>query len=262
MTDLRQLRRVRWAVRSALVLGVAATVCGNVLHAWDRGPVAWAISAWAPLALLIAVELIAKVPVHRRLLAVARLAATLGLAGIAAWVSYWHLVFAAAHYGETGAAPYLLPLSVDGLVVVAAVSLVELGGRIAAATAAPPVATLAPPAAELPAGPTEPEHGSGTDHRSPDTDSGEETPADRADAPSVDSPAEPPPGLSRGLPPVTRKVAKLRQRHPDKPRAELAVLAGMSERTLDRHLRAIRTATEAATEPVNGRTPDLARSTR
>src|SRR5690606_15066850 len=54
-------------------------------------------------------------------------------AGIAAWVSYWHMVGVAARYGETGASPYLLPLSVDGLVVVASVCLVELAGRIASA---------------------------------------------------------------------------------------------------------------------------------
>ena len=36
----------------------------------------------------------------------------------------------AAKYGEVGAAPYLIPLSVDGLVVVASICLVELSGRI------------------------------------------------------------------------------------------------------------------------------------
>jgi hypothetical protein len=34
-----------------------------------------------------------------------------------------------ARYGETGTVPYLLPLSVDGLIIVASVSLVELAGR-------------------------------------------------------------------------------------------------------------------------------------
>jgi len=38
----------------------------------------------------------------------------------------------AQRYGETGAAPYLIPISVDGLVVVASVCLVELAGRIRA----------------------------------------------------------------------------------------------------------------------------------
>ena len=58
------------------------------------------------------------------------LLATTAIAGIAAWVSYWHMAGVAARYGETGASPYLLPLSVDGLVIVASVSLVELAGRI------------------------------------------------------------------------------------------------------------------------------------
>jgi hypothetical protein len=118
-------------VRATLVLGVAASVVANVLHALDN-PISQAIAAWPPLALLLTVELISRVPVHRRSLAVTRLVATATIAGIAAWVSYWHMVGVAARYGETGASPYLLPLSVDGLIVVASICLVELGGRIAA----------------------------------------------------------------------------------------------------------------------------------
>ncbi|BCJ54913.1 hypothetical protein Asp14428_63880 [Actinoplanes sp. NBRC 14428] len=127
---LPQLRRVRWAVRATLVLGVAASVVANILHALDN-PISQAIAAWPPLALLLTVELISRVPVHRRSLAFARLVATATIAGIAAWVSYWHMAGVAARYGETGASPYLLPLSVDGLIVVASICLVELGGRIA-----------------------------------------------------------------------------------------------------------------------------------
>ncbi|MFC6017112.1 DUF2637 domain-containing protein [Plantactinospora solaniradicis] len=132
---LPQLRRVRWAVRATLTLGVAASVVANVLHARDN-PISQAIAAWPPLALLLTVELISRVPVHRRSLAFARMAATATIAGIAAWVSYWHMVGVAARYGETGASPYLLPLSVDGLIVVASICLVELGGRISIEQAA------------------------------------------------------------------------------------------------------------------------------
>jgi hypothetical protein len=157
---LPQLRRVRWAVRLILVLGVAASVAANVLHA-RPDPVAQIIAAWPPLALLLTVELISRVPVHRRVLAVARLVATTAIAGIAAWVSYWHMAGVASRYGEQGASPFLLPLSVDGLVIVASVSLVELAGRIrtadtatanatatgAAMTAATDAATDQPPVA-------------------------------------------------------------------------------------------------------------------
>jgi len=48
----------------------------------------------------------------------------------------------AARYGETGAAAsYLLPISVDGLVVVASISLVEIAGRIRTAGRQPQPAT-------------------------------------------------------------------------------------------------------------------------
>jgi hypothetical protein len=114
------------------MLGVAASVVANVLHA-RQNPVSETIAAWPPLALLLTVELISRVPVHRRGWAAVRLCATAAIAGIAAWVSYWHMAGVASRYGETGASPYLLPLSVDGLVVVASVSLVELAGRIRAA---------------------------------------------------------------------------------------------------------------------------------
>ena len=49
---LPQLRRVRWAVRATLVLGVAASVVANVLHALYN-PISQAIAAWPPLALLL-----------------------------------------------------------------------------------------------------------------------------------------------------------------------------------------------------------------
>jgi hypothetical protein len=126
---LRRLRRVRWAVRGTLFAGVAASVAANVLHA-QPNPVSQTIAAWPPLALLLTVELIARVPAHRPALALVRLLAAAGIAGIAAWVSYWHMAGVVARYGETGTTPYLLPVSVDGLIVVASVSLVELAGRI------------------------------------------------------------------------------------------------------------------------------------
>ncbi|MFJ8687207.1 DUF2637 domain-containing protein [Micromonospora wenchangensis] len=127
--EVRSLKRVRWAVRLVLALGVVASIAGNVLHARDE-IISQIISAWSPLALLLTIELISRVPVHRRHLAVTRWAATALIAGIAGWVSYWHMATVASRYGETGGAQYLLPLSVDGLVVVASICLVELGGRI------------------------------------------------------------------------------------------------------------------------------------
>ncbi len=127
------LHRVRWAVRATLTIGVAASVAANILHARPN-PISQAISAWPPLALLATVELISRVPVSSRLLSATRIAATAAIAGIAAWVSYWHMASVVARYGETGASPYLMPFSVDGLIVVASICLVELAARIRATT--------------------------------------------------------------------------------------------------------------------------------
>jgi hypothetical protein len=127
--QLPQLKRIRWAVRAALMLGVAASVAANVLHALPN-PISQTISAWPPLALLLTIELTSRIPMHRPLLAALRVVATIAIAGIAAWVSYWHMQGVALHYGETATSSMLLPISVDGLIVVASVSLVELAGRI------------------------------------------------------------------------------------------------------------------------------------
>ncbi|MGY4898612.1 DUF2637 domain-containing protein [Micromonospora aurantiaca (nom. illeg.)] len=134
-TGEKQLRRLRWAVRATLALGVAASVAANVLHARPN-PISQIIAAWPPLALLLTVELISRVPHHRWYLGAIRVTAATVIAVIAAWVSYWHLVGVAARYGETGyGAAYLLPISVDGLVIVASVSLVEISARIRATSA-------------------------------------------------------------------------------------------------------------------------------
>ncbi|NED50961.1 DUF2637 domain-containing protein [Micromonospora aurantiaca] len=135
--QLAGLRPLRWAVRAVLTLGVAASIAANVLHARPN-LISQLIAAWPPLALLLTVELISRVPSHRRSLAALRLLATAAIAGIAGWVSYWHMVGVAARYGEIDAgASYLLPISVDGLVVVASISLVEITGRIRAGTGWP-----------------------------------------------------------------------------------------------------------------------------
>jgi hypothetical protein len=128
------------------MLGVAASVAANVLHARHE-IVAQVISAWPPLALLLTVELTSRIPMHKPFLAGIRVVATGTIAGIAAWVSYWHMQGVAVNYGESESSAYLLPISVDGLIVVASVSLVELAGRIRLLEERknnPPVAAPAP----------------------------------------------------------------------------------------------------------------------
>jgi hypothetical protein len=130
---LTRLRHLQWGVRATLTLGVAASVAANILHARPN-PISQGIAAWPPLALLLTVELIVRVPVHRRPLAALRLLATGSIAAIAAYASYFHMAAVVSRYGEHQPNPYLLPISVDGLIVAASISLVEISGRIRAHT--------------------------------------------------------------------------------------------------------------------------------
>ncbi|MBU8857772.1 MULTISPECIES: DUF2637 domain-containing protein [unclassified Micromonospora] len=144
-----RLSLLRWAVRATLTLGVAASVAANVLHARPN-PISQIIAAWPPLALLLTVELISRVPHHRWQLGAIRVTAATCIAAIAAWVSYWHLAGVAARYGENSyGAAYLLPLSVDGLVIVASVSLVEISARIRATTIPDDTMSLPAPTSQI-----------------------------------------------------------------------------------------------------------------
>ncbi|WP_322754387.1 DUF2637 domain-containing protein [Frankia sp. Cas3] len=144
-----RLHRIRWAVRAVLALGVAASVAANILAARPSIP-GRVIAAWSPLALLLTIELISRVPVHRPGLAWVRRGATAAISSIAAWVSYWHMVEVCGRYGETATSAHLIPISVDGLVVVASVCLVEIGGHLAA----PALEAKLPPEGESHAGET------------------------------------------------------------------------------------------------------------
>ena len=115
-TELRQLRRVRWAVRGTLALGISASLAANVLHAHHL-LIDQIIAGWPPVAVFATIEAIARVPIRKRWLAVIRMGGLGFVAGIAFWVSYWHMASVAATHGENGS-KYLLPLSVDGLVLV------------------------------------------------------------------------------------------------------------------------------------------------
>jgi hypothetical protein len=158
------LRRVRLLARATLVAGVAASVAANMLHARNN-PISQGIAAWSPLALLLTVELVARVPVHRRSLAVVRIAATTTIAGIAAWVSYWHMAGVCARYGETPVSAHLMPLCVDGLVVVASISLVEIAGLLRTLDPATPAAQPTPPSTAITTTRSGPDLGSSAEQR-------------------------------------------------------------------------------------------------
>lgn len=144
--DQTKLRTGRMWCRSILALGIGASLAANIAAA-DPSVIGRVVAAWSPVALLLTVELITRVPIARgSWLSKTRVAAAGALAGIAAWVSYWHMVEVATAHGEGTVAAHLLPLSVDGLVIVSAVSLAEIGSRITdrPARRQPPATTSEP----------------------------------------------------------------------------------------------------------------------
>ena len=238
--DINRLKRIGWGVRTVFALGIAASLAGNLLHAADN-VISQAISAWSPVARLLAVELISRIPARRGGLSAVRLGATAVIAGIAAWVSYWHMVGVATRYGEADSSAYLLPFSVDGLIVVASISLVEIGGRIRAlAEDAVLAESPAPAAAEVIAS---------------QTPAAPVTVAEPAQVPAVKtSPAK----RVTPRPASAEKVAKAAAKMPGATVAEIAAKAGVSVSTARRHLPAQRVTDASPFAPVPAETPALA----
>lgn len=140
-----------WAM-TAFWLGVAVSVAANVAHTYyvpgasGRPPVgAQAAAAFYPLALLLVVEILARVPWPSSLRwSVARYGGASAVALVAAVVSYRHMSALLTAYGEDALTATIGPLAVDGLMVVASLALLAVGrqSHAQAAPAAVPDETL------------------------------------------------------------------------------------------------------------------------
>lgn len=130
----KQVANLRRGVRLALAFGIAASITANVIHSLTQPHAQqWQVyssaglAALAPIVLFISVEMVTRIPVHSLFLGRVRLLITLALAGFSGWISYWHMVDVARMLGETGGSQYIYPLIIDGMMVVATISLIELG---------------------------------------------------------------------------------------------------------------------------------------
>jgi hypothetical protein len=132
-----QVKHLLRGTRGVLAFGIATSVSANVLHSLTRPEAAsdptWkiasgaAMSALAPLVLFACIELVSRIPIQSRVLGAVRLVVTFLVGGFAGWVSYWHMESVAETLGESGTAKYLYPLIIDGMMLVATISLIELG---------------------------------------------------------------------------------------------------------------------------------------
>ena len=149
----KQVTRLRRGTRGVLLFGITTSISANVLHSLIRPEAAsepaWkliaaaALAALAPLVLFACTELVSRIPVQSPWLGGARLVVTFAVGGFAAWVSYWHMQSVALTLGETEGAQYVYPLIIDGMMLVATISLIELG-RLARTVAKVEQAALTP----------------------------------------------------------------------------------------------------------------------
>lgn len=112
----------------AFTTGAVVSVGANVLHALDGGGAVdfgrVVAAGWAPVALLLVAELVARARQSGPWWIVAlRWAGTAVVAGVAAIVSYGHMRDLLLSYDESHLVAHLLPLSVDGLLLVASLAL-------------------------------------------------------------------------------------------------------------------------------------------
>lgn len=120
-------RHARLIAGAAFILGVAASVAANVAHARpELGP--RLASAFAPVALLLTVEIMSRAPWPAgRIWALGRWAGTGAVAAVAAITSYRHMAALLLSYGEDRLTALIQPACVDGLMVVASLALLALG---------------------------------------------------------------------------------------------------------------------------------------
>lgn len=123
--NLKQLRRLRWIVTAAVIAGIGASIAMNVLHAPDT-LTARLVSAGPPLAVFGALELISRIPSSSRGLSFWRIAGAGVIASGAAAISYAQQRAAVMGLGFAEWEAWIWPLIIDGLMVVASISLVEV----------------------------------------------------------------------------------------------------------------------------------------
>jgi hypothetical protein len=130
--ELNFLGHLKWACRGVILLATAVSVWANILHS-DRGAVPIIINALPPLIVLAGFELISRIPIPEGtpwLMRWARVIAVIGVSGIGAWLSYWHQNSAFLRYAKDVQTATLLPLSIDGLMIIASVSLIMLNKKM------------------------------------------------------------------------------------------------------------------------------------
>lgn len=108
-------QNLRRLAAGTFALGALASVGANIVAA-EPTIIGRVVSSWPAVALLLTVHLFQHAP---RVWWVKAMVAI--VAGVAAWISYWHMVDVATLAGEGVVSAHLLPFTVDAMMAVASV---------------------------------------------------------------------------------------------------------------------------------------------
>lgn len=137
---LRTLTGLRKLCQGAVIFGFATSAGGNVLHAVQSYAgshpvtltIAVVIAAWIPIIFGLMFEIATRIWFRREAALIMKIIAfvgAVGISGITAWNSYFHQRDAFIQFGDETQAN-LLPLAIDGLMIIGSVYLIELGFQI------------------------------------------------------------------------------------------------------------------------------------
>jgi hypothetical protein len=129
---IKKLKRLKWACRAIVATATFVSVWANQLQAQRNGASIF-ISIMPPLIVMAGFELVSRIPISNGIW-VTRFTRPVVTASItlgSAWLSYFHQRDAFGRYTTDVSTIRVLPLLIDGLMVIAAVSLVELNVQVA-----------------------------------------------------------------------------------------------------------------------------------
>lgn len=129
MSELNHYRRLWIFVTVVTVMLLGLTVALNVMHA----PPTWGarlIGGTPPVFVFFCIELISRIPATSKLLSVGRIAASILVSGLSFAISYQQQMEFIHALGFEGWIAYVYPVIIDGVVVVATLSLVEVTRKV------------------------------------------------------------------------------------------------------------------------------------
>jgi hypothetical protein len=130
---ISKYNRLRWACRGVVILSTATSIWANILHS-EQAWIPIGINSMPPIIILLGFEMSSRIPLwegpwfHPRRWA--RPISMVGITAIGGWLSYWHQRSAFLRYSKEEQTAMLLPLAIDGLMIIASVAILDLGDRV------------------------------------------------------------------------------------------------------------------------------------